>query len=346
MKWSDFVKQMASVSGSKLDALALAEMLREGSTPSWVGNPRYGCYTEAVIDGAYYRCDYKTQQNYLAIGTDEDWGVYGLTEVSLQAWCDHPYGGGGVWFIPTRKLVKNNWRFSTCKLPLITIDPHPGEVLASGINGFATMQTMVNAAMVKKGCSINAFNRARKAYVCGPSMPGDNLYFYGWFDLDGVPLQNNNHASSPHPAKAYSDYSHGCDIVHHDATVNGTAMGIEDVSVHPKLWPLVSDDGPIVLRFPNKGIAIDTSAAAQVAGLPIPEGYKGPVYKARNGVLQQMSMGSALDEQLVSAGSEDLNPAPIVYGDAASAPSSAWPWIVGLGVASGIGYYLYSRSKK
>ena len=355
MKWSDFVKQMASVSGSQVDALALAEMLR-GGVPTWVGNPQYGCYTEAVIDGEYFRCDYRTQQNYLAIGTDDDWGVYGLTEVSLQAWCDHPHGGGGMWFIPTRKIVKTNWRFSTCKVGVLPIAPHPGEVLASGVRGFALMQDKVNAAMVAAGCSINAFSRARKAYVCGPSMDGDNLYFYGWFFADGSAQQDNPHGGSPHPSKTYSDYSHGCDVVYRNVMVNGVAMSFDELCEHPKLWPLVSDDGPIVPRFPNKGIVIDASAAKTIAGVAVPAGYKGPVYKKTASGYQMgltESDASAVSEVLDSAGEEDLNPTPTdapqqlaaSAGDAMSGLASALPWIVGLGVVGGLGYYFWKRSR-
>ena len=364
MKWTEFVKQVSGVRGIPLDNLALQAMLN-GSVPSWMNQPKYVCFTEVVIDGLYYKCSYKTQQNYLAIGEDDDWGVYGLTEPSFQKWCDHPLGGGGLWFIPTRKLVKTNWRFTPCKVGVLPISPHPGEVVASGIAGFVTMQQKVNAAMTSQGCSINAFNRARKAYVVAPSTDGTNLYFYGWFFADGSAQQDNPHGGSPHPAISYSDYSHGCDVVYGPMSVNGVDVGYEELCAHPKLWPLVSDDGPFAPRFPNKGIAIDTNVPRQIPGAAVPDGFKGDVYKTQpsGGVKLGLddSASSSDSVVLVQQGTEDLNAQAAINADvsgsgdetagqdlslASVAPSNAALWLLGAGVVGGIGYYLWKKSKR
>ena len=369
MKWSEFVKQVSGVRGAPLDNLALQTMLN-GSVPSWMNKPKYVCFTEAVIDGSYYRCSYKTQQNYLAIGEDDDWGVYGLTEPSFQKWCDHPLGGGGLWFIPTRKLVKTNWRFTPCKVGVLPIVPHPGEVVASGIAGFVKMQEKVNAAMVAQGCSIEAFNRARKAYVVAPSTDGTNLSFYGWFFADGSAQQDNPHGGSPHPASTYSDYSHGCDVVYGPMSVNGVDVGYEELCAHPKLWPLVSDDGPFAPRFPNKGIAIDTNVPRQIPGAPVPEGFKGDVFKTQPSGGVKLGINDSAPAEVVTllqTGTEDLNPTAAIsaeFADAANPPAIVPPivnsshredpeeptnvalWVLGVGALGGLGYYLWKKSRR
>jgi hypothetical protein len=284
MKGSEFLQQMANVDGPARDQAALKAMLA-GNTPSFMES-LVECRTGAVIDGLFYECVYRVRPGYLAIGTDEDFVTWPLTEPSLQAYYD---AGGNHWYIPPGKLVFETWRQSAVKIPTLAVrrpgaaGSHPG----TGTWTIDAMQKQVNAALAKLGAPLTAFVRAKKAYSARPGLDGAKLCFSGWFS-PGPPLQPNPYGWSwqglddmPHEA-AFTDYSHGCDGVYYAVQVNGQQMDFADVCQDPKLHVLVSARGPFNPHFPNSGSGAPKPKAptvVAVAGAPVPNGFQGPIFK-------------------------------------------------------------------
>lgn len=337
MKGSEFLKQVMDVRNPQLSKLALAEMLR-GSEPAFL-DQKVSCFTEAVIDGAHYRCDYMVKPNYLAVGDDGDFILWPLTIIDLQAYCDaHVMTGSDPsdvtpkFFIPPKKLIFNNWYFSECKIAPQALGASNDMTWPLKITA---EQDRINAAMQAAGCSVRAFSRAKKAYISAPNMSDKGgptnegvLHFTGWYNKDGSCIQCGD-ATGGHEA-SYADYSHGCDLIYYDVVVNGLQYNFDEVCNHPKLWPLVSDQGAFNPRFPNVG----PNAKPPRQNLQMPPGgappadYKGPVFATVGGTAQMTSAG-------------DLPTAAEVAASVDSSPTSKTGLVLGVGVAAAGAYLLY-----
>lgn len=292
MKSSDFLKQVMDVRNPVLSQLALAEMLK-GNMPSWNFSQRMKCTTSAVIDGLYYECNYFTLPQYLSVGDDADFIQWPLTIIDLQKFCDaHTLtdADGNTspkFYIPPKKLVKNTWGQTDCKIAAQLL----------GASGDMTWpvkigleQAKINAAMKAKGCPITAFSRAKKAYITAPNVDGSKLHFTGWYEPNGFGWEDQTRQGDPssgyRPQDAtgnheatYADYSHGCDLVYQDVLINGRQYDFADVCRDPKLCVLVSDQGPFNPRFPNAGSPPKATPLPSPPPAPTPSGYKGDIYK-------------------------------------------------------------------
>jgi hypothetical protein len=298
-----------NVRGQALDDAGLAAMLA-GNVPEWMAAaPRIPCQVSASIDGLTYYCVYYVKQNYLTIGEDDDWGTFPLSEVNLQAWCDKT----GC-FIPPKKIIRDTWDRTDCKIaPQNIYRPpagYPGP-LDAGIEPIAAEQQMINEAMQQKGCSVNSFSRAKKAYITAPNMDGGNLHFTGWYS-DGITgykaadpgLANSKGVVQPprtpygrawqdgddasHPAR-YADYSHGCDVVGPTVSINDQEYSFADVCAHPKLHVLVSDQGPFVPRFPNANLKPPSPPAPMPNAPETLASFAGPIYKTNSAGIAVLS---------------------------------------------------------
>lgn len=292
MKGSEFLKQVVDVRNPQLSALALSRMLA-GDMPGWLLGTRMRCTTEAVIDGVYYQCSYFTPKQYLSVGDDTDWVQWPLTIVDLQKFCDafQLTGADGTkspkFYIPPKKLVKNTWGQSDCKIKpqLLGASNDMTWPVKVGIE-----QDKINAAMKAAGCPLDAFSRAKKAYITAPNTTAANLHFTGWYELNGFGWEDQTSRSDPSsgykPQNAtggheatYADYSHGCDLVYHDVLINGQQYEFADVCAHPKLHVLVSDQGPFVPVFPNSGLKAPAPPPLAPPPAAPPSNFKGDVYK-------------------------------------------------------------------
>jgi hypothetical protein len=269
MKGSEFLKLVWDMSDPKRDALALSTMLA-GNTPEFMEHLQT-CRTSAVIDGGDYELTYLTPPDYLSIGTNEDFVRWPLIQPSLQSFCDarmlvsasDPTDRTSKFYIPSKKIVKNTWQSTSFKIdPQALSRPcekteknplgicHPG--LATSV--IAKENERVNEALAKAGvifgANYSAFTRTKKAYITRPNLDGKNMAFGGWFWPNGSQIQPWDW--SFHEA-GYEDYSHGCDLVYWQVSVNGVPFSFDEVCLHPKLHVLVSDDGPFNPRFPNAG---------------------------------------------------------------------------------------------
>lgn len=333
MTGSEFLKQVWDVRIPMLSKLGLNEMLK-GNMPSFLDD-RIACHTEAVIDGGYYRLTYYVKPNYLAIGTDEDYVLWPLSIIDLQNFCNaqmvtsvsDPNDQTPKWFIATKKLVLNNWYASACKIPPQALGASADMTWPVKIQ---QEQKQINEQMLKKGCKLTAFCRAKKAYISAPKMANDGstggpktegiLHFTGWYGFEkiipdervvgsfnGMPVygvqagdETGNHEAS------YADYSHGCDVIYYDCDVNGMQFTFDELCTHPKLHVLVSDEGMFNPRFPNVGTGVTPPKTTD--RMPAPWGagsdYKGPVFvsDATTGIVKMSAAGDPNAAAAAAAG--------------------------------------------
>jgi hypothetical protein len=382
MTGSEFLKQMWDVVDPHRDALALKQML-DGNTPNFLNNMR-ACTTEAIIDGKYYRCTYQVMPQYLAIGSDADFVLWPLTQPSLQAFCNAKmltFSDGSSaqrFYIPTRKIVKNTWKQSDCKIipqPISRVSSsnptgHPGTKTET----IATEQKMINAAMMAAGCNLRAFSRPKKAYIVRPNLDGRHMAFGGWFYPGGnatasgkpfllsgdppyrtdVNLGGGSYGSQIQPwdsdfhEDTYEDYSHGCDLVYYQCDVNGMSFTFDELCNHPKLHVLVSDEGAFNPRFPNAGPNA-LPALNKTGRMPPAE----TVAEAKTNVASYAANAASGAVEALNQVEQDSYPtAEAPLGIDGTARAGAEPnegvfkmFLFGLG-ASAVGAYLIHRAKK
>ena len=358
MTGSEFLAQMKDVRIPMLSKLGLAEMLK-GNMPPFL-DQRIACHTEAVIDGGYYKLTYYVKPNYLAIGTDADFILWPLSIIDLQNFCDafvmtaasDPTDKSSKYFIPPKKIVFNNWLASTCKIPPQALGASDQMTWPVKIG---EEQARINAAMIKAGCQITDFSRAKKAYISAPNMANTGgptkegvLHFTGWYGTQQI-IPNERKVgewngqtvygvqggddTGGHEA-SYADYSHGCDVVYYDCDVNGMAFEFDQICTHPKLHVLVSDQGPFNPRFPN--IGPDARAPKTTTAMPAPLGvdanYKGPVFKSTATGLVQMAIG------------DPAAAASIALADPEASSDGTNPLLIlGIGAALAAGAYFLFR---
>ncbi len=296
-----------------ISPIALKTMLG-GNMPAF-GAGRVGCTTSAVIDGSFYELLYFVSPTYLAIGEDSDFVTWPLSIVDLQAYCDahqvqykDTNRTGPAYFIPPKKIIKRTWEWTTHKIvPQAMWQSDIGNY--GGIGGvklIPAQQTMINGALAKwngpdgkgQGASLSTFVRHKKAYCTVPKMGTGNLRFEGWY-WPGNALKTGWVGDNPMTGKkghevdtgkygdgfqhgdtgghdaGYCDYSHGCDLVHYDAYINGMMVPFDDVCMDPKFNVLVSDQGPFNPTFPNDGKPLSKPMNAAPPPLIPPASYKG-----------------------------------------------------------------------
>jgi hypothetical protein len=78
-----------------------------------------------------------------------------------------------------------------------------------------------------------------------PNNPNRRVAIYGWFMLNGTPIQGLNPTSHEN---TYEDYSHGIRLIANDVVVNNSPMRMQDVFNDPTLSCLVSDEGPLMFQ--------------------------------------------------------------------------------------------------
>jgi len=368
MKGSEFVATVKNVRGPQLSRMALQAMFDE-ETPNFLDDRRE-CFTEAIIDGGYYRCDYEVMPNYLAIGTDDDFVTWPLSIVDLQEYCDHApiawtgAGGGTVneWFIPPKKIVFTTWVFSDCK------------IVPQAFGAMATMtwpetilaeQERINGAMERNGCLLRAFVRAKKAYITAPNVkmeggPNGNgtLHFTGWYSFDPIIPEERTvgtldgklvyavQAGDEIGGKIghepeYFDYSHGCDLVYHEVLINGERFTFDEVCSHPKLCVLVSDQGPFNPRYPNVGTSV--SPARKTSRMPaaaqVPAGAKPPVFVTKGGVAMLVTPGTIGPH--VAMDVPPSQTAPIALAPTGMSGSTKLAIVLAAGITGYAAWYFY-----
>lgn len=217
---------------------------------------------------------------------------------------------GPAYFIPPKKIIERTWQWTTHKIiPQAMWTEAIGQGAYGGVGGVKLVpaqQAMINDALSRwdgadgkgKGASVSTFLRHKKAYCTVPNM-GDKNRFEGWYypgnalktgwmganPMTGTPATQRstetygkryqNGDTGGHDSK-YCDYSHGCDLVHYDAYINGMMVPFDGVCMDPKFNILVSDQGPFSPTFPNDGKPLSKPMGAAPPPLEVPAGFKGP----------------------------------------------------------------------
>lgn len=232
---SQWVQNNLNLSGATREANILQE-LKEGNIPDFLRD-----FAEITVSDGTNSITYKVTTDYLCIGDNDDYIRVPMNPHTAQAIADQ-YNCTLI----TRKMTNDIWKQSPNKLnPKPWGPPYNADMEKTHRIGThsKTIQTQLTSA------GLNPFDLTsghKKDVVLTNKLAPHNatkkVAIYGWIQSNGKPIQDLNPSS--HDDK-YADYSHGIRLADNIATVNGQAMRMRDVFVHPTYFKLVSDEGPL-----------------------------------------------------------------------------------------------------
>lgn len=232
---SEFIKNNMNLSGAVREKNILDEFMH-GNMPDFMRNFR----PIFVADGIN-TITYLVMPDYLCIGSDSDYVRMPMNPHTAQAIADQ-YDCS----LPTVKMVNNIWQSAVNKLAPKPWGP-PYDKDMERTHRIGTHNGTIQNQLV--GLDYTQLTAGHKKDVVltdhlYPNNPNKRVAIYGWFYLDGHPIQDLNTSSH---SDTYSDYSHGIRLCANDVMVNGATMRIKDVFSNPQLAGLLNCDG--VLKF-------------------------------------------------------------------------------------------------
>ena len=225
---STFYQQATTYNWKQRDSLAM-QLLLGGNMPSFLKKfvpvkTSMKDSTGKVITATFY-----VTQDYISIGTDNDWARIPLTPMSAQMLADRM-----DCFLPTRKIVNAIYEAANIKL-----EPLP-----------LTVARDSTPTMYQHHLMIEEQRKGRKGLIAGikkdvvisgkisRDTKPNRVAIYGWHKLDGKPIQPvyTGHVNW------YVDYSHGIRLISRKIKVDGKWMDYTDVLTHPVLKNLLCDE--------------------------------------------------------------------------------------------------------
>ncbi|MES2776296.1 MAG: hypothetical protein V4722_19125 [Bacteroidota bacterium] len=222
----DSVKKM---NWKEREAVALPQLLA-GNMPAFllkfvpIQTSIFDTATGQTIQATYY-----VSQDYVSIGTDDDWARLPLTPMTAQPLADSLHC-----FLPTRKMVNDIYQQATVKLsPMPLYAFRDSSVIMYHhhlmIEGQRKGKTGLIAGIKKDVVISDKLTRSEKK---------DRVAIYGWHQLNGQPIQPlyTGHINW------WVDYSHGIRLVYRIIKVNGKQMDYLEVMKDAVLRKLLSDE--------------------------------------------------------------------------------------------------------
>lgn len=215
------------------EAAVLRELMA-GNIPSFLTRWQPVTVTATTADGIEHTGTFDVSPDYLAIGSDDDWVRIPTTPMVAQA-----FGDAFGFALPTRKMVNDIWRAAP-----VHGDPRPLTVDRDSAKTFLHHHDIVQAQLRDTLRAVpGAFVAGiKKDVVQTPLLRErpDRVAIFGWHYVNGQPIQPlyTGHVDW------YVDYSHGIRLVRRWMVVDGVRRTVESVLADPKLWVLLSDEGP------------------------------------------------------------------------------------------------------
>lgn len=155
--------------------------------------------------------------------------------------------------LPSRKMVLDIYNAATVKLPFIGFWKSKADSATNVTSGrYIESDNAIEAQLAALGRSAKTDLLAghKKDIVVHPNDDGSHVTIYDPEPYGGNVLQPYSplaHGSD------YVDYSHGVRLIYHTGQLDGKPAELSDIFQDPVFWPLVSDQGPFLPRFPNVG---------------------------------------------------------------------------------------------
>jgi hypothetical protein len=225
---TEFYKLTNTYNWKQRDSFALTQLLQR-KFPDFFS--RFVPINSTIINanGEKINATFYVSQDYVCIGTNEDWARVPLTPMAAQLIAD-----SFNCFLPTPKLV--DLIYSQAKVKL---EPQPMFIYRdSSITMWQHHLIIEGQRKNRKGLIAGI----KKDVVLTPKLlepkNGNKVAIYGWHKLNGKPIQ---------PVYAghinwYVDYSHGIRLVYRKVKVNKQWMDYQQIMKDPLLKQLICDE--------------------------------------------------------------------------------------------------------
>jgi hypothetical protein len=260
---SAFIRDILNLRGVDRENRIRDELTR-GNFPDFLR----GFQPVAMSEGGH-RATIFVMRDYLAVGSDNDFVRMPMDAITAQSVAD-----AFECMLPTAKMVEAIYQASPNRLPALPRDywrRAPGRQTST--EAYAEHSAAIDAQMRGRALAPGSFVAGHKKDVViahtysfrdrqGTLQP--RLAFYGWYDQQGRPIQDQNgrrgfpdFAHEP----SYADYSHGVRLVSRTMEIDGQFRPVAEILADPTLNSLLSAEGPITAPR----ITVNRSSAAASA---------------------------------------------------------------------------------
>lgn len=259
---TSFAAQARAMPDWRAMSRLMLDHVRAGHVPSFMRESNWRWVeSRQIIDGKLQVLRMRVSPDFLPVGIDTDYLVFGPTPAEAQSMADHFKA-----ILPSRKLATLIDQQSPQRLPLADVKGAPTYLPLSQIE---TIDAVLAAREIDRirGTAPGAAGH-RKDIVVGPNLDGGKLAIFGGGGgpYDGWAVQPY---STIHHG-GYGDYSQGLHLIARRALLNGVEVDLATIFTDPKLHVLVSDMGPFVPRFPNAGLIASAPVTGTTTGTKIP----------------------------------------------------------------------------
>jgi hypothetical protein len=233
---SAFIQTNINLMGASREANILNEFL-QGNIPGFLRN-----MTPVSVSDGTNSITFLVMTDVLCLGSDTDYVRMPMNPHSAQAIADK-YDCT----LPTTKIANCIWQAAVNKLAPSPWGP-PYDIDMQKTYRIGIHNTTINNQLVGKDATALITGTKKDVVLTNrlaPNNPNKRVAIYGWFQLNGVPIQGLNPVSHE---DTYEDYSHGIRLLANDVMVNNSPMRMQDVFRDPILSRLVSDEGPLLFQ--------------------------------------------------------------------------------------------------
>jgi len=226
-----FITDNINDNGQNREDNIIKEALK-GNIPSFLRN-----FVSISIVENTDNITYLVMPDVFSIGSDDDFVRMPMNPLTAKKICDK-YNC----ILPTKKMCDQIWKAATIKIePQPKGPPYDMSMLAS--QTYLDHNNKIEKQLIGKPRG-ELVSGHKKDVIFDKILltKKDNVVIYGWFHLNGTPIQGPLPNSSSHNVH-YRDYSHGIRLIAQDVIVNGQVKNIYDVLNDPSLCHLISHEG-------------------------------------------------------------------------------------------------------
>lgn len=217
---------------------AIVDAILAGNVPNYVRH-----WTTLTFDAEGHSLSLDVTNDYLAVGTDEDFVRMPMTAAAAQRIADKLDAS-----LPTRKLVDLIYTKSVAKLPPSYIDGGPTD---GTLSDYAVHQEKLENRRLARGFPLGVLTAGHKKDIVLSERlveHPDSVCIYGWHVREGEVIQS---LSTRH-SRRYADYSHGVRLIGGRMQLDGRAHRVSEVLSDAEFAHLLCDEGPLsITAYPT-----------------------------------------------------------------------------------------------
>lgn len=238
-----FAESVSSLSRADREERVFQEVMA-GNVPQFL-RTLVPITSRASIGGTDRAVTWYVLPDYLAVGSDANFFLMPMTPLLGQRLAD-----ALRCTMPTRKMVNAIYTSAAVKLAPQPIAPSAAMTTVPVFkqhNDSVRIQRATTLAQYPLGLLVGGHKKdviISNSIVSNlkPAVPKP-VVIYGWHQLNGSPIQPlyNGHGET------YADYSHGIRLVQDSVSLDGAPATVAAILADQTLWPLLSDEGVILL---------------------------------------------------------------------------------------------------